>query len=355
MSIQIKSPNPDEIWDRWKRQSAKSQNLEKHYKIKGSVFNLDNITSAEYVKEVEKGAIFLCFQTEKSQPEESKPKSKQISPKKLSKEEYYEFKSAPIKKDWKKDEVVPFFNSLKPVKCSACNGSGKVNCSKCKGQRFVECPSCNGKEKKCKNCNGTGRLSETITIINEKGEKSKKEITFQCNECFGTGKVVCEKCGGTGKVLCSYCKGSGVYRCDKCDGFGMIYQYEIKPVPFKRESNTEPILYSSMKLSGLESQIGKDIQEAVDSVEGILITKPEKQLDKKFIEPSLGYISKEIQKITKNLKKDWDSAKKDSDLSISLPIYLFPVLILKCQTRKGRKFDVFAIGSDKKYRVYGQI
>ncbi|MHA1886890.1 MAG: hypothetical protein ACTSX0_02595 [Promethearchaeota archaeon] len=355
MNIQIKSPNPDDIWDLWKRQNAKSQNLEKHYRIKGSTFNLDNITSSEYVKDVEKGAILLYLRTEKSLPEDAKPKVRQISPKKVTKESFYDFRTSPTKKNWKGDNVVPFLNTLKPVKCPSCEGSGKVQCSKCKGQRFVVCTNCGGKEKKCKKCNGTGKLSETITVINEKGEKIKKEIVFQCNECFGSGSVTCKKCGGTGKILCTYCDGTGVYRCDKCDGYGITYQYEIKPVPFKYDSQTEPMLFSSIKLSGLESQIGRDIQQALDQVEGILIRHPEKELNKKFIEPSLGYISKEIQKIAKNVKKEWESAQRSSNLSISLPIYLFPVLILKCETKKGRSFQVFAIGSEKKYRVYGKI
>ncbi|MCF2140075.1 MAG: hypothetical protein K9W44_08480 [Candidatus Lokiarchaeota archaeon] len=355
MVISIKSPNSDDIWNRWKRQNVKSQNLEKHYKIKGSIFNLENITAAEYVKSVEKGAIIFYTKKETSKPEDVKPKIKYISPKKINKEKYYEFRQSPSKSDWKDDFAVPFYSSLKPVSCSKCKGKGTVTCNKCKGERFSVCPDCGGNEKKCKQCSGTGKLTESITIVNEKGEKIKKEISYQCNSCFGSGHIICSKCGGRGKVPCSYCNASGVYRCDECDGYGIIYQYEIRPVPFKRESRSEPILYSSMKLSGLESMIGKDIQQAIDEVEGILISKPDKQLDKKFIEPSLGFLSKDIQKIAKSAKKDWENAQKNSDLSISLPIYLFPVLVLKCETKKGRKFQVYAIGSEKKYRVYGEI
>ena len=58
MAIHIKSPNPDEVWEKWKLKAARSQKLEKYYGIKGAVFNLESITAAEFVKDVNKGAIF---------------------------------------------------------------------------------------------------------------------------------------------------------------------------------------------------------------------------------------------------------------------------------------------------------
>ena len=57
MGITIKSANPDDIWESWKRKASKTQKLEKHYGTKGAVFNLDQVTATEFVKNVSKAAI----------------------------------------------------------------------------------------------------------------------------------------------------------------------------------------------------------------------------------------------------------------------------------------------------------
>jgi hypothetical protein len=63
MPVNIKSPNPDDIWDAWKRKNVKTQSLEKHYGIKGAVFKLDDISAAEFVKDVHK-ATLIYFEVE---------------------------------------------------------------------------------------------------------------------------------------------------------------------------------------------------------------------------------------------------------------------------------------------------
>ncbi len=59
MPIQIKGPNADEIFNRFKQTSGRRKALEKHYGIKKAAFNIDNITAAEFVKEVHKEAVFF--------------------------------------------------------------------------------------------------------------------------------------------------------------------------------------------------------------------------------------------------------------------------------------------------------
>lgn len=355
-AITIKSPNSDIIWDTWKQKNVKKQNLEKHYKVKGSIFNLENITAAEYVKGVDKAAIIFMLKKNTIKPDSEKPTQKIIPIKKLTKETFFEFKTSPKKEDWKEDSMVPFINTLTPISCEKCKGSGKVICNKCNGNHLVACPTCgDGKGLKCKECNGSGKITSKIVVINEKGDKTKKEISLNCNECYGNGKISCSKCGDSGKIPCQYCNAQGMFKCTECDGYGVKYRYEIRPVPFKQEQSNEPLLFSSIKLSGLEKQIGQDIQETIDEVEGILITKPDHQLDKKFVEPSLGYMSKDIQKMLKNCKKEIGNTEKDSSARIILPVYLFPVFVLNCETKKGKKFQVFAIGSEKKFHVYGEI
>ena len=65
MGITIKSANPDDIWESWKRKASKTQKLEKHYGTKGAVFNLDQVTATEFVKNVSKAAI-IYFEKRKS-------------------------------------------------------------------------------------------------------------------------------------------------------------------------------------------------------------------------------------------------------------------------------------------------
>ena len=354
-NISIKSPNLDLIWENWKQKNGKSQNLEKHYKVKGSVFDLESITAAEYVKGVQKAAILFFTRTIETRPDKEKPINSYMSVRKISKEKFYNFKTFPQKNEWKDATMVPFFNTLESQPCDTCKGKGTVKCQKCVGNHIVKCSDCGGKGKKCKECNGTGKISQEISVFNEHGEKEKKDLSLQCNNCHGSGKRICSKCGGTGNVPCQQCNSQGSTNCSKCDGYGILYKYDIKPVPFKHELREEPVILSSIKLSGLEKQIGQDIQATIDEVEGITITKPDKQLDKKFVEPSLGYIDKNIQKLIKNCWKDWKDAETSLSTKIILPIYLFPVFVLNCETKKGKKFQVFAIGSEKRYRIYGEI
>jgi len=101
--------------------------------------------------------------------------------------------------------------------------------------------------------------------------------------------------------------------------------------------------------------MGREIHDAIDLVDAIVIRKPEKDLDQKFIEPSLGYYSKDIGKTVKEASKEWKQASKKEDINIGLPIYVFPVLVLNCETKKGKSFQVYSLGSDKKFLVFGEI
>ena len=101
MSIRIKSPNPDAVWDRWKQKNSKKENLEKHYKIKGTIFNLESITAAEYVKDVAKGVVFYFEKSQNVGPSDKKPKIETKSVPKVEKVTFYEFTNKVNKEDWK--------------------------------------------------------------------------------------------------------------------------------------------------------------------------------------------------------------------------------------------------------------
>jgi len=78
-------------------------------------------------------------------------------------------------------------SSSKAVKCTGCNGKGKVEVEETK-----QCPTCKGTGGlggivKCTKCKGKGKLT------------TKKKVNH--HECNGTGKVTptCTTCNGTGK------------------------------------------------------------------------------------------------------------------------------------------------------------
>ncbi|WP_371805288.1 hypothetical protein [Candidatus Lokiarchaeum ossiferum] len=353
--VTIKSANPDDIWDRWKKKAVKSQKLEKHYGVKGAVFNLDNITAAEFVKGVTKAAIVFFEKSYEVKVQNIAPKKEKGDVRDIEKMKFYQFKSNPVKTEWKGDEEVPFAATLTKENCSKCTGKGGVVCKKCNGTKLVICPDCNNKAKSCKSCEGTGKYMIEVKVLDEKNNKTTKKIEVKCNECYGTGKLTCTRCGGMGKIACKNCNATGFNSCSECRGHGSLFTYQIKPVPFKHESSAEPILLSSIKLSGLEKELGKEIQKTIEQVEGILIRNPEKELDQKFIEPNLGYYSKEIGKISKEAAKEIKNSKKNKDIKIKMPLFLFPVLALDCETKKGKKFQVYSIGSDNKFQVFGRI
>lgn len=355
MPVTIKSPNSDDVWANWKSKASKSQKLEKHYGIKGAVFKLDDITAAEYIKNVTKAAIVYFEKRYEVKASNAKIKKEQGDVRDIEKEKFYLIKGRPIKAEWKAKDEVPAFESLKAVNCSKCAGKGGNACKKCNGSKLVECPDCDGKTKNCKYCDGSGKYSVNVTVYNEKNEKLTKKIQVKCKNCYGSGKIACSRCGGTGKIACKNCNATGLNSCGKCNGHGSLFDYEIKPVPFKEESEAEPIILTSIKLSGLEKEMGKEIQKTIEQVEGIVISQPDNQLNQKFIEPNLGYFPKEVGKMIKDAQKEWKSASKDRDINIKPPLYLFPVLALDCETKKGKKFQVICVGSDKRFQVFGKI
>lgn len=353
--VLIKSPNSDAIWAKWKHKNVQSQKLEKHYGIKGAVFKIDDITAAEFVQAVKKGSLLYYEKTMEIKPSAVKPRTERTTLKKIEKVKFYSFSGTLVKDEWKGDTTVPMYDSLVKENCPKCKGAGGTPCKKCGGTKLLTCPDCSNKPKSCNNCNGTGKLKAEITVLNEKQQKSKKILEVNCHQCYGNGKELCMRCGGSGKVTCKYCVGTGLSSCGECDGTGSIFRYDIKPVPFKYEQYSEPVILSSMKLTGLEKEMGREIQKAIEQVEGIPIKNPDKELTQSYLEPNLGYYDKETNNVVKQAEREWKEAEKNDDLKIHLPLYLFPLIILECTTRKGSKFQVYSIGSEQKFLTFGSI
>lgn len=353
--IIIKSPNPDVIWSSWKQKASKKINLEKHYKTKGAVFSLDNITAAEYVKAVTKEAIVFYEEIYEVKTSTDKKSIKQGNLRALQKEQFYEFKTTAVKSEWKGPDNVAYLNSIQQYSCSSCRGTGKVTCSKCNGRKMITCPNCKGSSIGCRTCNSTGKVSYKLSVIDQQNNKRNVEQQVPCPTCSGNKRIACSKCGGTGSVPCDSCQAEGSKTCKDCSGHGVLFKWIVQPVPFKAEKQASPIILSSTKVSGFEKEMGLEIQKAIERVEGIAIRDPYNELNQRFIEPSLGYFTKDIARIVNETQKSWKNAEKNNDSTIKKPIFIFPLIVLDCETLKGKKFQVFSIGSERGYLVFGKI
>jgi hypothetical protein len=352
-NITIKSPVSDDIWDQFKRKHARD--IEKYFAVKGAVFKLEDVPLADHLKELQKHALIAFDQVIETKPI-GKPKQYQENINKIAKTRWFIFGSDhPVKKDWKYEEQVPSFASLSPTNCPKCGGKGGQKCRKCGGSKFMKCPDCDGKKSKCKQCNGSGKIEKELEVINSRGDREKKTLTIKCQSCLGNPTILCPRCGGNGKILCTTCGGSGLDRCGECDGTGSLYRFNVIPVPFLETSTLTHEMIASTKLSNVEKEIGKDLEEILKQVEGIRINNPDKELDQRFIEPNLGYMNKDIKKMLNEIQKRWKSMDKSKDQKIRTPLLLIPLEVLYCVTPKGRKFTIYSIGTEKSFFTFGQI
>jgi len=349
--IVIKSPNADDVFERFKaKQGAK---LEKHYAVKGAVFKADNVTAAESVQEVIKDVI-VYFRMKREIKAKGDVKKIQVTPAKLEKVRFYSYKK-PIDKDkYKGPDPYPKFESIQETSCKKCSGKGGTACKKCSGKSTLQCDKCKGSGgSPCKACDGKGENVLEIEVINEKGEKTKKQIKVQCGECFGNKKISCSDCGGSGSRACKSCIGTGITKCGECNGTGSIYQYNEEPVPFQQVMGINPVIVSSTKLK-IEKEIGMELEKAIETTNGIKLMK-DADLNQKVIEPNLGFWDSNIKKAVNEAEKIIKQGKKDPDTTILFPIYVFPFITLNCETKKGKKYEVYGIGADSGFIVIGEL
>jgi len=62
--VRIKTPNLDEIFEKWKQSSVRKdkKKMEKQFGTKGAIFSLDAVSAAEYVKDTQKeAAIYFAI------------------------------------------------------------------------------------------------------------------------------------------------------------------------------------------------------------------------------------------------------------------------------------------------------
>lgn len=129
--------------------------------------------------------------------------------------------------------------------CPQCGGSGKTVCPVCDHgkvwkKRQVRCLDCHGtgvqsNGKACKECGGSGRVTEKYWDYCPTCHGSYKGKGGACSGCGGTGKVTCTSCHGTGEAVCLECGGKGAIECEHCKGTGQ----EQCPECHKREVEAE--------------------------------------------------------------------------------------------------------------------
>lgn len=315
--VRIKSANVDDVFEKWKNQTVRKnkKKMEKEFGTKGAIFSIDNISAAETVKDTMKeAAIYFAIQ-KVVEAAKGKEENLVLAPK-LSKETFSSFKSGEkVDKDnWKGKEMVPTFESIKAVPCKKCGGKGYM-------------------DNKCGNCDGKGKIEEKWTVlVGESQNKEKKTFSYPCAACYGTGKLRTP--------------------CGECGGYQNLYKYEILPVPFKSVVTGIPVLHSSAKTK-YEKEMEKDLHKLIEEVEGIRF-KNFKDLEDKA-EASLGYWNKNIKKTISEAGSDFKKYEKDKNMKVVSDIYLFPMIQLFCESKKGGKFEIYSIGSEGKFIIYSNF
>jgi len=316
--IRIKTPNLDDIFEKWKQRAVRTdkKKMEKQFGTKGAIFSLDAISAAEYVKDTQKEAA-IYFAIKKTVGEVIKDiDEKSVLPPKVAKETFYSFKGKGKinKDDWKGDEMVPIYETLQSTPCKNCKGNGYI-------------------ETKCRTCKGTGKIEEKLQVLTgEEQNKEEKPFSYNCGVCFGLG---------TNKE-----------QCRDCGGYKNLYKYQILPVPFKTVVTGIPVLHSSAQTK-YEKEIERDLHQMIEDVEGIRFNDF-KDLEAKA-EPSLGYWNKNIKKTIGSAGSDFKSYSKDKESQITSQIYLFPMIQMFCQSKKGTKYEIYSLGSANKFMIYSNF
>ncbi len=357
MAITIKSPNADDVFARYLRIAPK-KDVEKAYAVKGAVFDLDKISAAESVQNTTKGTVFyFLYKTEIKPAAKGKDDEQQVEIPRADRIDFFDFGTAVVDKEkWKKKEdKVPGFKSIHEVNCSKCSGNGFLKCSDCNGAGETKCGKCQGKGTvEDARCKGTGKQEVELTVYDGGMNKNRVRKSYQCPECFGAGTLTCQECNGSGKIVCKKCGGKKGQVCKECGGVGKLYGYSVIPVPYKAVSGQDVAIFPSLKLGKFEKEMGQELEEILEKSDAVSI-KDVKDLNQKVIEPTLGYFDGQIKSAMNNCAKEFSSLEKGKDTKPKYPIWVFPLLILDCATKKGSTYQIYAIGTEKSFIVKGTL
>jgi hypothetical protein len=356
MKMKLASPDADEVFNKFLSR-INSKNLKKVFCIPK-----DAITVAENVKEVEKSAFLFFISEKQKQKLDSKkksPKLLEVQASRLKEIKFYSFKESVDIDAWRGADYVPIIKNLKEVRCKVCRGTGAKKCGKCNDTRSISCENCKSKgDEECNHCSGSGKITYELKIIeiNKKGNENKKyeKKSYQCPKCIGLGKITCKRCGGTGKDVCYECKGNPI-ACRECNGVGMSYELTESPVPLTILPGKEHYSFLTKKDEWMRKD--KEYQKKLETAEAIEINEPTK-LNEKYLKDLFGVLEfdkglkkciDDTKRIFKKLKKDFDQGK--SPEKPLTPISLIFLLRLAVETPKGKKFDIYSLGTKNKYSI----
>jgi hypothetical protein len=345
--MSMKSPLSDDVFAKW-LERADLGKLEKLFSVKRVKFERANISVAESVKNVEKHAVFF-FHSRIEPSTEKEVEKNVVNIDELSKVTFYDFGNKQVDlMEWKDKNLVPLHSSIKEIECDECGGKGSIACDKCNGSGALACKKCNGSGNlTCPSCKGDRKLYLKLKVITE-GKKKDLEMPYNCDACGGVGTIKCNDCGGTGKVDCDKCHGEGKNPCKQCKGTGTLFEYVTGAVPFKTA-----VIPNLFFRSEFEKHLAKVIDKEFANIEGIKINDYN-SLNEKEITPYLGFFNKEVEDKMNKAKaafKDLEKKAGKGGEKPEYPIYVYPLLKLDIQTPRGKKFNIFSVGTESRYIV----
>lgn len=354
--MRLLTPDADEVFGKFIQQTD-NKKVKKFFGIDKSA-----ITAAEYVKNVDKSGFF--FFTSKVDPKGAKSikkkdlKSMEISAKKISKERFYSFKESISESAWKGKDKVLLSNRIKKITCDKCNGKGFKPCDKCKGKTSITCEDCKGKGSyKCNKCDNEDFSIEIEVIeVDSKGKERKKILkldNYVCGNCLGAKEIKCKTCNSHGTIVCYECYGKGKITCSACGGVGFSYEVFEGVVPIKIEGKQIPHTFTTKRDKWMLND--KELSTKIDSAETYSFKNLDNFKDNEFEELyGVPKLDKDLQKLIEETKKNFESLEKEFKKGKGSERPLFPIdlvilLRLQVESQKGKKCDVYALGTKNKW------
>ncbi|MHA1682269.1 MAG: hypothetical protein ACTSUE_15130 [Promethearchaeota archaeon] len=349
--VSIKGLDTDTLFKAW-LEKADLKTLEKFFKKKKVDFKRENVSVGETVKSYPKFiVVYYEKDVSKAMSDLGPARDGTSTPPKLGNVKFFDFKGRKVSlESWKYEKEVPVYATLKEVKCAKCGGTGKISCSKCSGEGVVKCNNCGGKATiVCNSCKGKKSKEVDIEIIDADGKKSKVTKKIPCPDCHSVGSYKCSVCGGLTKHVCKSCGGRGYTSCSDCKGYGISYRYEIQPVPIEK-TGKQAMVYFKKDVEKFITRSSVEKLLVKRDVKGIVITNPDDLKDKK-LKPELGYWTKDSDKVCKDAKNDYKKLEKSKIIKKGTKIIILPAIQLDCQSVKGKKFQIFGIGTQDSFIV----
>ena len=66
-------------------------------------------------------------------------------------------------------------------------------------------------------------------------------------------------------------------------------------------------------------------------------------------------MNKNISKTIGAARNDYKKHEKDKEAQITSQIYLFPMIQMFCETKRGSKFEIYSLGSGNKFMIYSNF